>query len=197
MSTTIKVPIEVYTEATPNPENMKFVVNKMLLANQSAEFTSIKDAEEAPLAKAFLELDNISNVFIANNFITLAKSTQDEWYEIIPELKEFLRNYLIEGKPIFTENFKINQAIATNQVAVDDSDTVKKIKQMLNDHVRPAVEMDGGAIQFKSFENGKVTLVMQGACSGCPSSTITLKAGIEGMMKKMIPGVEEVIAEEG
>ncbi len=197
METQVKVPIEIYTEATPNPATLKFVINKMLLANENVEFTSVKDATEAPLAKKLLERDEISGVFFANNFITITKSTSDEWYELVPEIKEFLRSYFIDQKPVFTESFKAQKTEGGNTVSENDSDTVKKIKEMLDNHVRPAVEMDGGAIQFKSFENGVVTLIMQGACSGCPSSTLTLKAGIEGMMKKMIPGVEEVVAEEG
>lgn len=195
MTTTVKVPIEIYTESTPNPETMKFVLNRMMLKGQSAEFVDLTETKEAPFAAELIRLPNIKNVFIANNFVTLAKSTEADWMEIIPELKQFIKNYVNDGRPFFTSNFKPASASTSNEVNSDDSDIIKRIKQMLEQHVKPAVEMDGGAIQFKSFENGKLTLVLQGACSGCPSSTITLKAGIEGMMKKMIPGVEEVVAE--
>src|SRR5690606_40315284 len=115
---------------------------------------------------------------------------------MIPTIKEFLKNYLEENKVIVNE--ELAAAIkpeSSNTVSADDDDVVKRIKELLENYVKPAVEMDGGAIQFKSYEDGKVNLMLQGSCSGCPSSMITLKAGIEGMMKRMIPEVKEVVAE--
>ena len=135
--------------------------------------------------------------FIASNFITLTKTVDTaDWQDVIPTIKQFLKEYLEEGKPVIIEEevaaMKTNN---TNEVSADDDDVVKRIKELLENYVKPAVEMDGGAIQFKSYNNGTVNLSMQGSCSGCPSSTVTLKAGIEGMMKRMIPEVKEVVAE--
>jgi Fe-S cluster biogenesis protein NfuA len=115
---------------------------------------------------------------------------------MIPTIKQFLKDYLEEGKVVVNEDevMKI-KAESSNEISADDDDVVKRIKELLENYVKPAVEMDGGAIQFKSFEEGKVNLMLQGSCSGCPSSMITLKAGIEGMMKRMIPEVKEVVAE--
>jgi Fe-S cluster biogenesis protein NfuA len=115
---------------------------------------------------------------------------------MIPTVKQFLKEYLEEGKAVVNEDevMKIKME-SSNEISADDNDVVKRIKELLENYVKPAVEMDGGAIQFKSFEDGKVNLMLQGSCSGCPSSMITLKAGIEGMMKRMIPEVKEVVAE--
>jgi Fe-S cluster biogenesis protein NfuA len=115
---------------------------------------------------------------------------------VIPTIKQFLKEYLEEGKAVVNEEELAKVKVeSTNEVHADDDDVVKRIKELLENYVKPAVEMDGGAIQFKSYEDGKVNLMLQGSCSGCPSSMITLKAGIEGMMKRMIPEVKEVVAE--
>jgi Fe-S cluster biogenesis protein NfuA len=115
---------------------------------------------------------------------------------VIPTIKQFLKEYLEEGKVVVNEEeLATVKAESSNEVNADDDDVVKRIKELLENYVKPAVEMDGGAIQFKSYEEGRVNLMLQGSCSGCPSSMITLKAGIEGMMKRMIPEVKEVVAE--
>ncbi|HWR32726.1 MAG TPA: NifU family protein, partial [Chitinophagaceae bacterium] len=121
---------------------------------------------------------------------------ETDWQDVIPSVRQFLKDYLEEGKVIVNEE-ELSAAKQTggNDISADDDDVVKRIKELLDNYVRPAVEMDGGAIQFKSYEDGTVNLMMQGSCSGCPSSMITLKAGIEGMMKRMIPEVKEVVAE--
>jgi len=139
----------------------------------------------------------IKSVFIASNFVTLTKTGEtDDWQDVIPSIKQFLKEYLEDGKPIVNEEFiAARKTGSSNEVSADDDDVVKRIKELLENYVKPAVEMDGGAIQFRSYENGKVNLMLQGSCSGCPSSMITLKAGIEGMMKRMIPEVKEVVAE--
>ena len=171
--------ISIYTEMTPNPETMKFVANKLLYPGKSIDFADEKSAAPSPLAQQLFTFPFIKSVFIASNFITLTKTTDtDDWQDVIPTIKQFLKEYLEDNKPV-----------------VNDDDVVKRIKELLENYVKPAVEMDGGAIQFKSYDNGTVNLAMQGSCSGCPSSTITLKAGIEGMMKRMIPEVKEVVAE--
>lgn len=189
--------ISIYTEMTPNPETMKFVANKLLYPGKSIDFADESSAAPSPLAAQLFSFPFIKSVFIASNFITLTKTpATDDWQDVIPTIKQFLKEYLEEGKPVVNdEEVAAMRQDSSNTVSADDDDVVKRIKELLENYVKPAVEMDGGAIQFKSYENGTVNLAMQGSCSGCPSSTITLKAGIEGMMKRMIPEVKEVVAE--
>jgi len=189
--------ISIYTEMTPNPETMKFVANKLLYPGKSIDFQDETSALPSPLAMQLFTFPFIKSVFIASNFVTLTKTnTTEDWQDVIPSIKQFLKEYLEEGKPIVNEEEVASRKTeSSNEVSADDGDVVKRIKELLENYVKPAVEMDGGAIQFKSYENGKVNLMLQGSCSGCPSSMITLKAGIEGMMKRMIPEVKEVVAE--
>ncbi len=190
--------VSIYTEMTPNPETMKFVANKLLYPGKSIDFADESSAKPSPLAQELFAFPFIKAVFIASNFITLTKTADTEdWMDIIPTIKQFLKDYLEEGKLVINEAdvLTMKTGAGSNEVSADDDDVVKRIKELLENYVKPAVEMDGGAIQFKSYENGTVNLAMQGSCSGCPSSTITLKAGIEGMMKRMIPEVKEVVAE--
>ncbi len=189
--------ISIYTEMTPNPETMKFVANKLLYPGKSIDFPDETTAKPSPLAQELFSFPFIKSVFIASNFVTLTKSSEtEEWQDMIPTVKQFLKEYLEEGKVVVNEDEVVKIKMeSSNEISADDNDVVKRIKELLENYVKPAVEMDGGAIQFKSFENGKVNLMLQGSCSGCPSSMITLKAGIEGMMKRMIPEVKEVVAE--
>jgi NFU1 iron-sulfur cluster scaffold homolog, mitochondrial len=189
--------ISIYTEMTPNPETMKFVANKLLYPGKSIDFQDETSARPSPLAMELFSFPFIKSVFIASNFVTLTKTNETEdWQDVIPSIKQFLKEYLEEGKPIVNEEeIQARKTESSNEVSADDDDVVKRIKELLENYVKPAVEMDGGAIQFRSYENGKVNLMLQGSCSGCPSSMITLKAGIEGMMKRMIPEVKEVVAE--
>lgn len=189
--------ISIYTEMTPNPETMKFVANKLLYPGKSVDFQDEESAKASPLAMELFTFPFIKSVFIASNFVTLTKTNDTEdWQDVIPSIKQFLREYLEENKPIVNEEeLAARKTESSNEVSADDGDVVKRIKELLENYVKPAVEMDGGAIQFKSYEDGKVNLMLQGSCSGCPSSMITLKAGIEGMMKRMIPEVKEVVAE--
>ena len=189
--------ISIYTEMTPNPETMKFVANKLLYPGKSIDFADESTAKPSPLAQQLFSFPFIKSVFIASNFITLTKTAETEdWQDIVPTIRQFLKEYLEEGKPVVNEEVvEAMKQPSGNMPAADDDDVVKRIKELLENYVKPAVEMDGGAIQFKSYENGVVNLTMQGSCSGCPSSTITLKAGIEGMMKRMIPEEKEVVAE--
>ena len=189
--------ISIYTEMTPNPETMKFVANKLLYPGKSIDFPDESAAGPSPLAKELFSFPFIKSVFIASNFVTLTKTSDtDDWHDVIPSVRQFLKEYLENGGPIVNEEeaAMIKQE-ASNTITADDNDVVKRIKELLDNYVRPAVEMDGGAIQFKGYEAGVVNLMLQGSCSGCPSSMITLKAGIEGMMKRMIPEVKEVVAE--
>jgi NFU1 iron-sulfur cluster scaffold homolog, mitochondrial len=188
--------ISIYTEMTPNPETMKFVANKLLYPGKSIDFPDAEATGPSPLASELFAFPFIKAVFIASNFVTLTKTAETEWSDVIPSLREFLKQYLEEGKPIVNEEEVATiKTTSSNEATADDSDVVKRIKELLDNYVRPAVEMDGGAIQFKSYDEGVVNLMLQGSCSGCPSSMITLKAGIEGMMKRMIPEVKEVVAE--
>jgi Fe-S cluster biogenesis protein NfuA len=193
--------ISIYTEMTPNPETMKFVANKLLYPGKSIDFQDETMAGPSPLAKELFSFPFIKSVFIASNFVTLTKTVDTEdWQDVIPTIKQFMKEYLENGGLVVNEEEveaqkKTQTQNASNTVQADDDDVVKRIKELLENYVRPAVEMDGGAIQFLSYEDGKVNLMLQGSCSGCPSSMITLKAGIEGMMKRMIPEVQEVVAE--
>ena len=191
METTQKRPIEIYTESNPNPNSLKFVADLMLIEEGSVDFPNILSAENCTLAKDLFRFNFVKRVFITANFVTVTKSDELEWIEIAPMLKAMIKGYLEEGKPLFKEEFNPeNYAIAE-----DEPEIVGKIKVLLDEYVRPAVEQDGGAINFKSFENGIVTVTLQGSCSGCPSSTVTLKSGIENLLKRMIPEVKEVVAE--
>ena len=189
--------ISIYTEMTPNPETMKFVANKLLYPGKTIDFPDEASAKPSPLAQELFTFPFVKAVFIASNFVTITKTSEtDDWQDMIPTIKQFLKEYLEEGKVVVNDEEVVKmKSESSNEISADDNDVVKRIKELLENYVKPAVEMDGGAIQFKSFENGKVNLMLQGSCSGCPSSMITLKAGIEGMMKRMIPEVKEVVAE--
>lgn len=186
--------VSIYTEMTPNPETMKFVANKLLYPGKSIDFPEESVAGPSPLAKELFAFPFIRSVFIASNFVTLSKTPETNWDDVIPSVRQFLKEYLEEGRAVINEDQVVTPK-DTNTVSADDTDVVVRIKELLENYVKPAVEMDGGAISFKGFDNGTVTLMLQGSCSGCPSSMITLKTGIEGMMKRMIPEVKEVVAE--
>jgi len=187
--------ISIYTEMTPNPETMKFVANKLLYPGKIIDFPDVASAKPSPLAIEVFGFPFIKSVFIASNFVTLTKTADTDWDDVIPAIRQFLKEYLEEGKPVINEDEVIVIKSEGNVIDADDDDVVKRIKELLENYVKPAVEMDGGAIQFKSYNEGVVNLMLQGSCSGCPSSMITLKAGIESMMKRMIPEVKEVVAE--
>jgi NFU1 iron-sulfur cluster scaffold homolog, mitochondrial len=188
--------ISIYTEMTPNPETMKFVANKLLYPGKSIDFPDIETAKPSPLALELFGFPFIKSVFVASNFVTLTKTTETDWDDVIPAIRQFLKEYLEDNKPVINEDeVATMKQESSNTVGADDDDVVVRVKELLENYVKPAVEMDGGAIQFKSYKDGVVNLMLQGSCSGCPSSMITLKAGIEGMMKRMIPEVKEVVAE--
>ena len=187
--------ISIYTEMTPNPETMKFVANKLLYPGKIIDFPDVESAKPSPLAIELFGFPFIKSVFIASNFVTLTKTADTDWDDVIPAIRQFLKEYLEEGKPVINEDEVVVTKSEGNTIDADDDDVVKRIKELLENYVKPAVEMDGGAIQFKSYNEGVVNLMLQGSCSGCPSSMITLKAGIESMMKRMIPEVKEVVAE--
>ncbi len=181
--------IEIYTETTPNPETMKFVFNREIFPEQTADFPTIESTSYSPLAKNLFEFSFVNGVFIMNDFVTITRMPGVEWEEIAPIMKEFLKSYIAAGEPIVFERPEEN----TKDYGADN-DIVAKIKEILETYIKPAVEVDGGQISFRDFENGVVTVELRGSCSGCPSSTVTLKRGIEGMLTKMVPSVKEVVA---
>lgn len=181
--------IHIYLESNPNPNSLKFVINEMLVPEgMSFDFPNRESAAEAPLAFELFEYPFVDRVFYMSNFITVTKKDDVEWLEIQEKVKSHIRHFLESGKLI----------LDIKKPAVEDSggdtETVKKIKGILDEYIRPAVEQDGGAITYHSFREGIVTVTLQGSCSGCPSSTVTLKAGIENLFKRMMP--EEVKAVE-
>ena len=178
--------INVYTESTPNPATMKFIVNKLLI-NGSVDYATKESAEKSPFAKELYKFSFVNGVFFASNFVTVTKTEDAEWNDIEPILKEFVKG-AVESE------YKV-QLEEQEEVAFEGTDTEIKIQQILNDYVRPAVEQDGGAITYRSFNEGVVTVELRGSCSGCPSSTVTLKSGIENLLKRMVPEVTEVISE--
>ncbi len=187
----IKKHIEVYTEANPNPNSLKFVANFLIAPdNNSYDFESVHTTENSPLAKELFAHKFVERVFIMNNFVTITKDESSEWAEIIPKLKKTIKNYLETGEEVI-----IKSQNDANEIQDSDPEDVKQIKGILNEYIRPAVEMDGGSIQFSDYTNGVVKVELHGACSGCPSSTLTLKSGIENLLKRFMPEVQEVIAE--
>jgi len=186
--------IHIYTEANPNPNSMKFVLNFMLAPDgQDFDFPDISTTQGSPLAAELFKFPFIERVFIMNNFVTITKAASVDWNDVVLELKGFLKQYFEDEGEIFTQTFK-KQFEANASHAQPATDIEKKIVEVLEEYVKPAVESDGGAITFKSFQNGVVAVELRGSCSGCPSSTLTLKAGIENLLKQMVPGVEEVVA---
>ncbi len=202
-NTTVKSPVLIYTEQTPNPESLKFVTNRMIYQGM-ADFKELEFAQKwSPLATELFALPFVKAVYINNNFVTVTKEFNYGWSDIMMKLKEFIKQYVADEKPPINEGFEEEVARieaergASYQYSEDDVEIVKKIKDLIDTYVRPGVEMDGGNIEFKKYDKGIVHVIMQGACSGCPSSTVTLKAGIEGMLKRMIPEVKEVVQEMG
>jgi len=198
-----KSPVMLYTEETPNPETLKFVTNRMLYKG-TADFRDDSLAKEwSPLGIALFELPYVKGVYICNNFITITKEFNYGWEDIMLQAKNFLKNYIESEGEIITEGFaeameKIEAERGVSyEYTGEETEIVQKIKELIDTYVRPAVEMDGGNIAFKSYNKGIVTVILQGACSGCPSSTVTLKSGIETMLQRMVPEVKEVVSEMG
>jgi Fe-S cluster biogenesis protein NfuA len=181
--------IHIYLESNPNPNSLKFVVNEMLIPEGiSFDFPDEESTENAPLAKELFKYPFVDRVFYMSNFITVTKKGDVEWLEIQNTLKDHIKKFLESGK------FIIEVSEPETSSGEEETETVKKIKTILEEYIRPAVEQDGGAITFHSFKEGIVKVKLQGSCSGCPSSMITLKAGIENLFQRMMPG--EVTAVE-
>ncbi|MDB2362458.1 NifU family protein [Flavobacteriales bacterium] len=195
-----KIPTSLYAESTPNPLVVKFVANRILVDQNIYEFNNRAEASSSPLALELFGFPFVDKVFLSNNFISITKKDNSiEWNDIIVEMREFMRDFLVDGGTVINENAspKKSKTITHKEELVREfSDIEKKIADLLDEYVRPAVEQDGGFISLKKFEKGIVTVSLQGACSGCPSSTITLKSGIEGMLKREMPEeIVEVVAD--
>ena len=194
-------PIEVYAESTPNPAVMKFGTTKALTSTD-VEYKNIEDASKSsPLAQALFSFPFVKEVFISNNYISITKYDIVEWQEVFADLRSFIRNYIQEGKMIIKELPKVEATKKEAPAVVENLEgTPAKIVDILDEYIRPAVASDGGNIAFKSYneETKVVSVILQGACSGCPSSTATLKNGIEMMLQEMLPNqVSEVVAING
>lgn len=192
-----QTPVTVYAEATPNPAVMKFVANKKI-ATAMFEFTSIDDAKLSPLATELFHFPFVKSVFIEENYVSLTKYDRAEWQDITVELREFIRNFIADGKDIVLPEAAEKMEKSVTQLdrkfeGLDD--TSKEIVNILEEYVKPAVASDGGNIQFIGYDADvkNVSVLLQGACSGCPSSTFTLKNGIENMLKQMLPGKVETV----
>ncbi|MEK9566074.1 MAG: NifU N-terminal domain-containing protein [Flavobacteriaceae bacterium] len=198
MTTNDKIPVSVYAESTPNPAVMKFVANKPLVT-QSVEFKNIDEAQKAPLAQQLFHFPFVKEVFIDANYVSITKYEVAEWDTIVMEVREFIRNYIEKGNLVLTE-LPPQPNVTEETSAPNLSETESQIVSILEEYIKPAVASDGGNIQFDSYNEVEksVQVILQGACSGCPSSTFTLKNGIENMLKEMMPGkIERVVALNG
>ena len=180
----------IQTEQTPNPATLKFLPGCMVMASGTANFTDPRAASRSPLAERLFELSEVSGVFLGADFITVTKNGDSEWHQVKPAVLAAIMEHFTTGRPVITGEADTAGAAA----AGEDNEIVSQIKELLETRVRPAVAMDGGDITFEDYEDGIVYLHMQGSCSCCPSSTATLKAGIENMLRHYIPEVVEVRA---
>ena len=180
----------IQTEQTPNPQTLKFLPGKVVMTEGTAFFQNIEEASNSPFAKRLFSIENVEGVFFGSDFVTITKNESSDWQIMKPLiLGSIMDHYNSNENTVETNKEKDNSSLKTNE---DDDDIVKQIKELLDTRVRPAVAMDGGDIVYNSFKDGIVYLHMQGACSGCPSSTATLKMGIENMLKHYVPEVQEV-----
>jgi len=179
----------IQTEATPNPATLKFLPGREVLAGEPRDFRTAADAAISPLASGLFSIPGVTGVFLGSDFVSVSKDTT-EWNHLKPAILGVIMEHFLSGKPVIDEG---NIAEAGEEFfEAADSETVEVIKELISTRVRPAVAMDGGDITFKGFRDGTVYLHMQGACSGCPSSTATLKSGIENLLRHFVPGVEAV-----
>ena len=176
----------IQTEDTPNPSTLKFIPGVAVLPGDTAEFTSLGEAKSSPLAARLFAIDGVESVFFSGDFLSVTKAERLDWFVLKPSILAGIMEHFASGLPII----ETKKEASTSEE--DDDETVQQIKHLLDTRVRPAVAMDGGDIIYDSFKDGVVYLHMQGACSGCPSSTATLKMGIENMLKHYVPEVQEV-----
>lgn len=188
--------VEVYAESTPNPNVQKFVTNRML-TNQNLELSNMEEAREVPLAMELFEFPFVREVFISGNYVSIQKSDDLDWFEVNSALRDFLKEYLQSGRRVVSENYRpAGRVRKENQKFTPTDDEVsREIIAVLEEYIQPAVAGDGGYIQFLSYQpqTKEVNVLLQGACNGCPSSTITLKNGIESTLKQLLPGKIETV----
>lgn len=201
-----EIPYIIYAEETPNPASLKFVANKQLLVSgATADYKDVSEAADAPIVKELFKFPFVKRVFVASNFISITKHDNVEWEEIRDEIRVFITSYLNQGNAVINRlpqrevakdsSFKEKVTVNT-QHAAPGNEVENKIIEVLEQYIRPAVEQDGGLITFKELKEGVVTVQLRGSCSGCPSSTMTLKAGIEALLKRLMPNdVKEVVSE--
>ncbi|MEP7241833.1 MAG: NifU family protein [Devosia sp.] len=180
----------IQTEATPNPATLKFLPGREVLSGEPRDFRTAEAATNSPLAEGLFAIPGVTGVFLGSDFVSVSKDATD-WTHIKPAILGVIMEHFLSGKPVIDDG---SVAASTGEEFFDasDSETVEIIKELISTRVRPAVAMDGGDITFKGFREGTVYLHMQGACSGCPSSTATLKSGIENLLRHFVPGVEAV-----
>ncbi|PKP47183.1 MAG: NifU family protein [Bacteroidetes bacterium HGW-Bacteroidetes-12] len=212
MTTKTISPYTFYAEMTPNPNTMKFVSNRWLITDEKTYeiLANQRVGSPSPLAEKLFNFPFINGVFIASNFVTITKSEAIEWQDVVMELRDFITEYMNSEGGIIIKSEFLNQEEITSETEPKQTLTTEaklpkkefsdfeiKIKDILDEYIRPAVENDGGAIELDSYENGVVKVILKGSCSGCPSSTMTLKAGIEQLLKNMLPEIQEVEAING
>ncbi len=178
----------IQTESTPNPLTMKFLPGTTVMAEGTRFYTGQNMAEESPLAMALFQIPGVTAVFLSSDFITVTRKEEEEWGTLKADILATIMDHFVAGHPVIHAKTAPKPEAASGE----ESDIIKEIRELIDTRVRPAVAMDGGDIIFHSYEDGIVKLEMHGACSGCPSSTMTLKQGIENMLKHYIPEVEAV-----
>jgi Fe-S cluster biogenesis protein NfuA len=181
----------IQTEETPNPATLKFLPGRQVMATGTAEFKTEEETPRSPLAQALFQVDGVTGVFLGYDFISVSKRDDKEWYLMKPGVLGVIMEHFVAGRPTIVEDAATADEV---EVSAENAEIVAQIRELLDTRVRPAVAMDGGDIVFQGYEDGVVTLHMQGACAGCPSSTATLKMGIENMLRHYIPEVREVRA---
>ena len=184
----------IQTEETPNPSTLKFLPGREVLPNGSVDFRSEQDAKKSPLGEALFNVDGVVGVFLSDDFITITKRNDKDWHLMKPGLLGVIMEHFTANRPVIISDDENSKS--DSSVKDEDEDVVLQIKELLYTRVRPAVAQDGGDIVFEDFTDGTVTVQMRGACAGCPSSTATLKMGIENMLRHYIPEVKEVVAAE-
>jgi Fe-S cluster biogenesis protein NfuA len=181
----------IQTEQTPNPATLKFLPGRIVMESGTANFPTAESAHRSPLAERVFGIDGVTGVFLGSDFVTVTKDAEQEWHVLKPAILGVIMEHFTAGRPVIS-----SEAEAAAESQGEDSEIVAQIKELIETRVRPAVAQDGGDILFRGFEDGIVYLHMQGSCSGCPSSTATLKAGIENMLRHYVPEVVEVRASQ-
>lgn len=188
----------IQTEATPNPQTMKFLPGRAVMGQGSADFPTPELAERSPLAQGIFGVEGVTAVFFGSDFVTVTKDGDAgvEWNHIKPAILGAIMDHFTSGAPTFTDEGAPVSEIPAEEYSEEDAEIVAEVKELLDTRVRPAVAADGGDIIFHAYKKGTVWLTMQGACAGCPASTMTLKQGIENLLRHYIPEIEEVLAVE-